>query len=379
MSEPLIGIGVSAFGRTPRIRLALRLAELGAGVAFVLVALPGGSDKYTTGLLAAIVSGLAWLAWILAGDRRGPALAALTVLSAAGGVCAAAHPTGLLFAFVAVAATAYSFTTRVAIAVLAPAVAGFLVTGLAGSFPDRPGTLASFGVMAIVLGFARRQLVERGRESDLLATAERRAVLADREAELTSERNRLGREIHDVLAHTLGTVSIQLTALDSRLGAGDPPEALRARVRALHELVGEGLDEARDAVRALRDEKLALESQIARLCDLHDAAFEVTGRSRPLRADEALALYRVVQEALTNADRHAPGAAASVSLTYKEGVVEVAIRNGPATGSPSPAPTQGGGNGLAGMRARVELLGGTAGAGPEPGGGWLVTATIPRR
>jgi signal transduction histidine kinase len=378
MSEPLIGIGVSAFGRTPRIRLLLRLAELCAGVAFVLLALPTGNDKHTTGLVAIVVSGLAWLAWILAGDRRGPALAALFVLSAAGGVCAAAHPTGLLFAFVAVAATAYSFTTPVAIAVLAPAVAGFLVTGLASSFPDRPGTLASFGVIAIVLGFARRQLVERGRESSLLATAERRALLADREAQLTSERNRLGREIHDVLAHTLGTVSIQLTALDSRLGAGDPPDALRTRVRALHELVGEGLDEARDAVRALRDEKLALESQIARLCDLHAAAFEVAGRSRPLRADEALALYRVVQEALTNADRHAPGAAASVSLTYEESAIEVSIRNDPPAG-PAPAPSQGGGNGLAGMRARVELLGGTAAAGPEPGVGWLVTATIPRR
>jgi signal transduction histidine kinase len=375
MTAP-VGIGVSAFGRTPRIRFLVRLAELVVGVAFVVVALPAGGEKHTVGLLSAGFAGLAWLAWILVGDRRVAALAALAVLAIAGGVCAAAHPTGVLFVVVAGAATAYSFSVPVALAVLAPGAAAFVLTGLASSFPDRPGTLATFGVIAIVLGFARRQLLERSRETALLASAERRALLADREAQLATDRNRLGREIHDVLAHTLGTVSIQLTALDSRLEAGDPHEALRARVGRLHDLVGDGLDEAREVVRALRDDKLALESQIARLCDLHQAELRIEGRSRALRADEALALYRTAQEGLTNADRHAPGAATSVALAYSEESVALTIRNGPPTGS-VPA-TRGGGHGLDGMRARLELLGGEADWGPDADGGWSVRARVPR-
>jgi signal transduction histidine kinase len=212
--------------------------------------------------------------------------------------------------------------------------------------------------------------------AQLLATAERRVALADREAQLVTERNRLGREIHDVLAHTLGAVSIQLTALDSRVAAGDPPEALRGRVRGLHSLVGDGLQEARDAVRALRDDKLSLETQVRRLCALHGATLRLEGRSRPLRADQALALYRVVQEALTNAAKHAPDASVTVALTYEEGEVTITVDNQRGSAS-SPLADTGGGHGLDGMRARVELVGGRSTAGPLDGG-WRVTAAVPR-
>ena len=92
------------------------------------------------------------------------------------------------------------------------------------------------------------------------------------------------------------TLSIELTALDSRLAARDPPEALRARLRGLHDLVGDGLREARDAVRALRNDKLSLATQAGRLCVLHGAALSVERLSRSLRADEALALYRVCDD-----------------------------------------------------------------------------------
>jgi signal transduction histidine kinase len=376
-SSSVIGIGVSAFSPTPRIRFATRLAELAIGTGFVLVALPTSSPKHTLGVVAAVISGIVWLAWILAGEDRRRALVALVALSLTGGVCAAAHPTGLLFVFVATAAAAYSFAIAVSMAVFLAALAAFVVTGLATSFPDHPSSLATFGLIAIALGFSRRQLLERGRESTLLATAERRAILADREAQVVTERNHLGREIHDVLAHTLGAVSIQLTALDSRLAAGDTSEALRARVRSLHDLVGDGLEEARDAVRALRDDQLPLETQIRRLCTLHEATLRIDGPSRPMRADEALVLYRVVQEALTNAAKHAPGAPVDVTLAVESDTVTVTAHNGPAPAGAGRLATSGGGNGLAGMRARVELVGGDCVAGPEDDGGWLVTARLP--
>jgi len=377
-SSPVVGIGISAISARPRIRFIARVVELGIGVGFVLVTLPAGSSEHTPGLVSAVVSGVAWLAWIVSGNDRRRAPAALSVLSAAGGVCAAAHSTGLLFVFVATAATAFSCALPAAVAVFAPALFGFLATHLAAhSFPGHAATLVAIGLLGIVLGVARRQLLEHGREATLLATAQRRLALADREAQLVTERNRLGREIHDVLAHTLGAVSIQLTALDSRLDAGDTPEALRARVRGLHGLVGDGLREARDAVRALRDDKLSLETQIDRLCVLRGAALSVEGRSRPLPAEEALALYRVVQEALTNAAKHAPDAAVTVTLTYEEHQVVVIVDNDRGSVRGSSLAESGGGNGLQGMRARVELAGGHCAAGPHDGG-WRVTATLPR-
>jgi signal transduction histidine kinase len=376
-SSPVVGIGVSAMSARPRIRSIVRLGELCVGVGFVLVTLSSDPSKHTLGLIGAVVSGVAWLAWIVTGDDRSRAPATLSVLSAAGGVCAAAHSTGLLFVFVATAATAFSFSLPVAVAIFGPGLLGFFAANLAaGSLPGHASSLVAVGLLGIVLGVARRQLLERAREATLVATAERRVALADREAQLVSERNRLGREIHDVLAHTLGSLSIQLTALDSCLDAGDTPEALRARVRGLHRLVGDGLREARDAVRALHADKLSLETQIGRLCALHGAALSVEGRSCPLRADEALALYRVVQEALTNAAKHAPGAAVTVTLTYEEREAIVIVHNEPSSATGGPLAQTGGGSGLDGMRARVELAGGRCAAGPHAGG-WRVTATLP--
>jgi signal transduction histidine kinase len=378
-ASSVVGIGVSAISANPRWRFVVRLAELGIGVGFVLAELPPESSNYTLGLVSAAISGMAWLAWIVSGNDHRRALAMLSVLSAAGGACGAAHPSGLLFVFVATGAAAFVFALPVAVAVFAPALLGFLTASLAaGPFPGHATSLAAVGLLGIVLGATRRQMLDRTREATLLATAERRVALADREAQLATERNRLGREIHDVLAHTLGALSIQLTALDSRLDAGDSPEALRVRVRGLHHLVGDGLREARDAVRALRDDKLSLETQIDRLCVLHGASLSVKGRSHPLRADEALALYRVVQEALTNAAKHAPEAAVTVTLTYEAQAVIVIVDNQRGSTMSSPLAETGGGNGLKGMRARVELTGGHFAAEPHDGG-WRVTATLPRR
>jgi signal transduction histidine kinase len=376
-SSPVIGIGVSAISARPRVRLIVRLAELGAGVGFVLATLPPDSSKFVPGLVGGAVSGLAWLAWILCGEDRRRALVALSALSVAGGVSGAAHQTGELFVFVATAATAFSCVLPIATAVFVPGLLAFLATNLAaGSSLGHVSSIAAAGLLGIVLGVGRRQLLERDREATLLATAERRVELASREVQLAGERNRLGREIHDVVAHTLGAVSIQLTALDSRIDKGDTPEALRARVRSLRGLVADGLLELRDAVHTLRDDNLSLGSQINRLCTLHGAELRIAGRSRALQASKALALYRVVQEALTNAAKHAPGVPVTVALSYTQDEVTVIVVNKGGFAHPSPLADTGGGNGLEGMRARVALAGGHCTAGPH-NGGWRVAATLP--
>jgi signal transduction histidine kinase len=180
----------------------------------------------------------------------------------------------------------------------------------------------------------------------------------------------------DQRAPAAGAVSIQLTALDSRVAAGDPPEDVSERIGAIHRLVGDGLLEARNAVRALRDEGLPLVRRLRRLCDFHGARFIVTGQALSLRREATHALYRVAQEALTNAAKHAPGGAVSVSLNFGPDGARIRIDNerSDVHGS-SPLASAGGGYGLAGLRERVQLAGGRFHAGPS-NAGWRVSADV---
>jgi signal transduction histidine kinase len=197
------------------------------------------------------------------------------------------------------------------------------------------------------------------------------------EAELISERNRLGRDVHDVLAHTLGAVSIQLTALDSRIAVGDSQTDVRDRIKAIHRLLSEGLGEARDAVRVLRQDGLPLLARLERLCNLHSASFEVCGDPLPLTPGATLTSYRVTQEALTNAQKHAPGVPVSVRLNFAADAISIRVHNQrPDVSASGPLYASGGGHGLVGMHERVKLVGGSLEAGPNEDG-WRVTANIP--
>lgn len=151
-------------------------------------------------------------------------------------------------------------------------------------------------------------MFQRAEQASVVATARQRAELAGHEARLIAERNRLGRDLHDVLAHTLGGLSIQLTALEAQLRAGADRHQLVREVERSQQLVSEGIEEARQAVRALREEPAPLVEQIGRLARLHAAGLRVEGTPRPTGPEATAALYRAVQEALTNAAKHAPGA-----------------------------------------------------------------------
>jgi signal transduction histidine kinase len=130
-------------------------------------------------------------------------------------------------------------------------------------------------------------------------------------------------------------------------------------------------------VRALRDDQTPLDGQLQRLAQQHRAAFEVTGKPRPLRAEPALALYRVTQEALANAAKHAPGSAVAVHVTFDNEGVRLTVRNVlPDDGASHPLRNSGGGYGLLGMKERIQQAGGQCQAGPD-GDSWQVTASVP--
>ena len=208
---------------------------------------------------------------------------------------------------------------------------------------------------------------ERAREEHALAAA-------------LAERANAAREIHDILAHSLGALILQLDALDAVLGTEQPDRAratqLLARARAL--AVG-GLDEARQAVGTLRSDAPPLIEGLRQLVDATPGgSLEITGAPTDLSAKGAVALRRTAQEGLTNAAKHAPGSVAKVHLDFRpdEVVLTVSDAGGARNAAPGSLAQIGGGYGIEGLRERAELLGGTLTAGPD-GVGWQVMLRLP--
>lgn len=378
------GIGLSGLIPHAGLRAAVCLGGLGAAMWVSVPALhPGPSGRGVETLAGLIVAGLAWLAWVAASAGGGRVLAAaLAVLAAAGGVLASAGSTGLIFVGVAAGAAAIAFELPAAVLLAAAGPAGFAVAAaVQAALPGRLLSVAAVCLGGLVSGTGRRQMAQRARQAALVATASQRAEVVRREADLVAERNRLGRELHDVLAHTLGALSIQLTALDTLVATGAGRAELRGEIERSHRLVGEGLDEARQAVRALREDSVPLAGQLARLCEQHHAPIKVTGTPRAVRPEASLALYRAAQEALTNAAKHAPGAPVTVRLGFGPEEVTLTVRNeAPGPGGAGRLGGAGGGYGLDGMRERVRLAGGQCQAGRSGGqgeNGWQVTVWIP--
>lgn len=356
-----------------------------AGLGLLLWALSGEVRPGTDGLhLAAWVVAVsavpAWLIWT-GGRSARPRLAALSWLGLAGGALGGMAPIGLALVGTSAlgVATAYELPAALVLATIGPAALGVTV-----AFDGRSPTLllaaAAASLGGIVLGAGRRQHAMRAEQAVRVAVERDRAEVERQRAEVLTERNRLAREVHDVLAHTLGALSVQLEALDAQLGDGsvDRPPAtrtLREGIRHTKALASEGLEEARRAVRALRDDAVPLRAQVARLCELRGASLDVEGAERLLSPEATLALYRVAQEGLSNAAKHAPGSAAAVRLRFEPGSVQVAVENGPGERPPGELALSGGGYGLDGIRERLRLLGGDVTAAPR-GAGWRLHARI---
>jgi signal transduction histidine kinase len=231
----------------------------------------------------------------------------------------------------------------------------------------------------------------RTREAYLFALVERNRRLEherDQQARLAAaaERASIAREMHDIVAHSLAVIITMAEAAAAKRRSD--PDRAAAAMEQVAETGRQALDQTRRLLGVLRtSEPAANSSPLPGLAQL-DALLEqvrttglaseltVTGRRFPLAEGPQLAIYRIIQEALTNTLKHARGATrVQVLLTYDEPSAEIRIDDDgqPAAGTGRQMRP---GHGLAGMHERAALYGGDATAGPRPGGGWTVTARL---
>ena len=293
----------------------------------------------------------------------------------------------IVFALVAamMAAGEISFTSGVAVAAagsLAVAVSG-LVSGASIE------VLLGFPLLVVsglVIGNNRGAYRVQAEQAALLLAQRDRLEAEQRRADLLDERARIAREVHDVLAHSLGALGIQIQAARAVLtDRGDVAKAAEM-LETAQRMAADGLVETRRAVHALREDNLPLAEQLARVSDTHaerfsvPASFDTGGTPRPLPPDAIVALLRVAQESLVNAAKHAAGQPVSVRLDYDPAAVRLTVRNELASsqgadGIPELS-TVNGGYGLTGMRERLRLLSGSLQAGRRDNE-WIVTAELP--
>ncbi|MER8032886.1 sensor histidine kinase [Streptomyces bauhiniae] len=235
-------------------------------------------------------------------------------------------------------------------------------------------TVSTVAGLALAGYVARLDSEARGNAQRLLAQ-ERAAREAEAESAALTERARIAREIHDVLAHSLSAQMVHLEAARLLLERDASREQVLERVVAARGMARDGLAETRQALSALRGELTPLEEFLTDLVSVGDGGeVTVTGERRALPAEASQAVRRVAQEAMTNVRKHAQGAKVRVRLDYSEHQVTLDVRD--KGGRPGELAASGGGYGLLGMRERAELLGGSLDAGPDEEG-FVVTLKVP--
>ncbi|MGX1503466.1 UNVERIFIED_CONTAM: signal transduction histidine kinase [Streptomyces graminofaciens] len=239
------------------------------------------------------------------------------------------------------------------------------------------------GVVLVVTGALR----ERGDVQRRLIVQETISEAERAQRTLLEERARIARELHDVVAHHMSVITVQADSAPYRIEA--LPDAAREEFASIASSARESLTEMRRLLAVLRSEDAQGERAPQPGLDRVQQLVEATVRAGvpaelSLAADlgavpQAVDMsgYRIVQEALANVVRHAPGAPTRVSVTSDGSDLTVLVVNGPAPAPTSPLETTGTGHGLVGMRERVRLTGGSLDTGPLPDGGFRVAARLP--
>ncbi|MEU6845855.1 histidine kinase [Streptomyces sp. NPDC046716] len=361
--------------------------------------------------LAVIVSGF-WTIRPLGLSGRGLAVAALLVVNCVAlaarhlpeakvpprvaliwltcGVVAAAALIGVsrsgssyLFAYFLVGHIGHRLETRKALilaALCSLLCGGVLYFRLGPGHDFLPWTLGLTTGLPVLMGIVNRTRHRAVQAVVEAAESAERAARAEAQAAVLTERGRIARDVHDVLAHSLAGINMQLELADALIDTGDLERVREANQKA-HSMVKESLKQAQWTVHALREDSLPLLESLTAMIESsgHQDALTVTGTVREVPSRVVQNLLRIAQEALTNATRYAPGGDVRVELAFDPASTTLRIRNSPATRAVSAG--AGSGMGLIGMRERVALLRGTITAGPVTDGpdqgGWQVEAVIP--
>jgi signal transduction histidine kinase len=358
---------------------------------------PAGGGPLAVQTAGFTVAGLGLVAWtVLEGVRRAAPYrgrllpAVLGVIAAGSGAAAAAASAGglplVIYGLVAAMAAGTYGSVTAALGVTAAGVLATEVSGLA--FSTDIGTLVGLPLIiasGAIIGRNRGTYRIRAEQAATLLAQREQLEAEQRRADLLDERTRIAREIHDVLAHSLGALSIQIQAARSVLTDRGDIDQATALLTAAQRMAAEGLTETRRAVHALRADTLPLEQELAQVTDAYAqkygvaARFSTGGAARPVPPDATIALLRVAQEGLVNAAKHSAGQPVTVRLDYRDGDVRLDVRNAlpPAGSGARPAvQTANMGYGLTGMRERLRILNGTLEA-DRSDGEWVVTAQLP--
>jgi signal transduction histidine kinase len=368
-------------------------------------------------------------AWV----RRGNAIhvALIGVIGGCGVALAALQPHGPA----EVAASVAVWIAAVRLPLLPGLAVGGVITGalaLTIALTEQPAAQSAlYAVLLCLLLAVTGQFIRRGRESqdrtELLMAQLQDAREAEAAAAALAERSRIAGELHDVLAHALSGLAIQLQGARKLAERESASAGLRGALERSAELAREGLADARQAVGALRGDRLPTVDQVGALVEDFrrdtgaEATLRIDGTPRALPADASLALFRGAQEALTNIARYAPGTTVAITVRYGTGHTALAVEDrccpsvatgagdgaseaagGAAPGTARDAPPgatggaeasagvigadaeadrpllaeAGGGHGLTAMRERTARAGGAARAGPTADG-WLVELEVP--
>jgi signal transduction histidine kinase len=261
-------------------------------------------------------------------------------------------------------------------------IAGFVATS-AGPNADLHGSLPFAIIVAVVMLLVRRIVGDRERRAQI---AERERDVAAREA-VVEERARIARELHDVIAHHVSMIVVQAGA--ERRVLGDANASTREVLQTVEQIGRSALTEMRRLLGMLRgdaSEPLTPQPGLADLStlvsQLREAGLhvelQVDGERRELPVGIELSAYRIVQEALTNALKHAGDARATVHVRYGADSLELEVADdGARPGAVRTGGRNARGHGLVGMRERVALYGGRFDAGHNPAGGFVVRAKLP--
>jgi signal transduction histidine kinase len=376
-----------------RITVPVCIAAVVVSVAGVAPALPAQPPGVIAAAAIALLAGISGTAFVIYGPGEPVAanLTAMVVTGLAGVVLAGLLPDtpGIVLVYLAMAGLAMQAPLRLA------ATLGLIVFGclnlaylLAGKLSVADLASQDLGVVFVfaIGAFTRSARISQERAHQAKARAEdllaqlRASQAAQAQAAALTERARLAREIHDILAHSLSGLILALDTMELLGRQPDPGPATMERmmeqVSRAQRIARDGLADTRRAIAALRGDGLPGPALLDRL--VRDtvastgvrAELTVTGVERPLPAEVGLAVYRTAQESLTNTAKYAGrDAAAQLRLTYHSDGVDLVVADVRPAGRP--AGTDGltfGGYGLTGMRERAELLGGSLTAGPTPVG-----------